>query len=165
VHTLLEQDWPPAHGLLQKPQFSGSVLVSEQLLPHCVSVPAQVAEHVLCEQSGVAPEQTVPQLPQFAGSDAAFTHSEAHAFNPAPQVHMLPAQTWPAAQACAQLPQLPISVAVSTHFAEQLVCPTPHVAPAPPAPPEPALAAAPPLESPPEPLLPVPPVDALNGSG
>jgi hypothetical protein len=68
--------------LVQKPQFVGSVMVLAQPVVHCISLLAQVAEHLPCEHSW-PPVQTVPQAPQLLESDVTLTQPVAHAFNPA----------------------------------------------------------------------------------
>jgi hypothetical protein len=45
---------------------------------------------------------------------------------PVPQLQVPPWQTWPAPQACPQLPQFALSVAVVTHALPHAVCPEPH---------------------------------------
>jgi hypothetical protein len=108
-------------------------------------------EHMPCEHRGVAPVQTVPHIPQLAGSDAVLTQPEGHAFRPAVHEQTPPAQLWPIAQATLHMPQWRRSVAVVVQTPLQFVWPTAQLEPpaVPPIGPVPATPAAPPVPVPP----------------
>jgi hypothetical protein len=73
-HAPIQHDWSLGQGLLQPPQWSELPEVSTQLLPHKVSVPAQLAEHRLCEQTRPA-AHAVPHAPQLRPSDLGSTQT------------------------------------------------------------------------------------------
>ena len=83
----------------------------------------QVATHVRCEQNGVAPEQTLPQAPQFIASDTGLTHAVPHASSPPVQAQALLTQVCPTPQRVLHMPQWLKSVVVVTQTLPQLVCP------------------------------------------
>ena len=68
-HPPSQHDWSVGHVLPQAPQLAELFIVSTQLEPQRVSEPAQPDEHLPCEQTRPAPH-TVPQAPQFWGSEA-----------------------------------------------------------------------------------------------
>jgi hypothetical protein len=103
-HAPFVHAWPPEQRLPQEPQLVASVSVLTQLLPHCVSPTAHVAEHVLCEQSS-PPVQALPHAPQFAPSETTFTQPVAQALSPAVQVHAPLVQACPSAHLLLQAPQ------------------------------------------------------------
>jgi hypothetical protein len=79
---------------------------SAQLFPQAIVPCAHVAEQAPWEQNGVAPPQTTPQLPQFIGSEAAFTQAAPQAFVPPVQAHTLFEQICVFAQTVPHVPQL-----------------------------------------------------------
>jgi len=122
-----EHTWPPMQRLPQEPQFRGSLAVSEQVIPHCVSP----EEHWQTPAEHVAPSgQAFPQLPQSRVSVWVSTHAPlgGHEVCPVgqPAVHA-PLTHWlPAPQRLPHEPQLRGSVCVSTHTPLQLVVPAEH---------------------------------------
>lgn len=77
-------------------------------------------------QTGVAPLQAVPQVPQFWGSVRVFTQAAPQAVVPAPQLsatHLPAEQAWPLAQTVPHAPQLLGSVCSFTQTADE---PVPH---------------------------------------
>lgn len=140
---------------MQKPQLNVSVIVLVQLAPHVVSPTAHVAEHIPCEQNGVAAVQTVPHAPQFAGSETVLTQPVVHAVRPTVHVHWPEVQLWPVPQAVLHMPQWRRSVAVVVQTLLQLVCPSAQLGPLPPTPPLGAV----PAVVPPVPVPDVPPFD------
>jgi hypothetical protein len=96
--------WPPEQRLPHEPQLVASVSTSGQLLPHCISPAAQVAEQVPLEQNSPAP-QAVSQVPQLAPSEPTFTQPDAQAVRPAVHVQAPLVQLWPAAHLVPQAPQ------------------------------------------------------------
>ena len=65
---------PGEQAIPQALQFIASVWRSTQALEQLVWPVAQPAAHAPLAQTGVAPEQAVPQPPQLAGSVCTFTH-------------------------------------------------------------------------------------------
>jgi len=55
--------------------------LTTQLVPHASSPVAQVAEHLLCEQSS-PPVQAVPHMPQFVPSEVRFKQLVPQAVRP-----------------------------------------------------------------------------------
>jgi hypothetical protein len=96
--------WPPEQRLPHEPQLVASVSTSGQLLPHCISPAAQVAEQVPFEHSS-PPVQAVSQVPQLAPSEETFTQPDVHAMRPAVHVQAPLLQVCPAAHLVPQVPQ------------------------------------------------------------
>jgi hypothetical protein len=95
---------------LQEPQLTGSVNRFAQELPHAISLLAQVAEQRPPEQKGVAPEQAVPQAPQFIGSEVLLTQASPQAESGDMHAHAPDEQDWLAPHFLRHMPQLLKSV-------------------------------------------------------
>jgi hypothetical protein len=131
----------PMHLLVQKPQLSGSLAVSAQLLSaHCVVPVGQVATHAPEAQYGVAPEQTVPQAPQFIASDILLTQASPQPVSGALQTHAPAWHVERLLQSLLHAPQFFGSVCPLKHAdtvelgKRQEICGNAHVAPEPPEP-------------------------------
>ncbi len=122
-HFPFEQVVPLAHEAPHAPQLSGSVVVSTQIPPPQFVRP--VGQHVPLEQVGVAPEQMVPHVPQWAGSVARLTQASGQLSGHCAAVHphVPPVQTACGLHAVAQPPQCASSTSVFTQtgFAPQSV--------------------------------------------
>lgn len=103
---------------MQKPQLSGSFVMSVQAMPHAISFVGHVATQVFCEQNGVAPAQIVPQAPQFIGSESTFAHLSPHARSGAAHEQVLFEHTCGDVHCLRHTPQLLPSVRVSVHTVE-----------------------------------------------
>jgi hypothetical protein len=64
-------------GMLQAPQFAGSLVVSTHAVPHSWVPPEQVVAQTLDEQACPL-GQALPQAPQLAASFVVFTHELPH---------------------------------------------------------------------------------------
>lgn len=122
------------------PQFAGSVILSEQLLPHGCTPPAQVSEHVPSEQT-LPVGQALPHVPQLAPSVIVFTQPVPHAFKRPVHWQAPLEQLCPLAHALPHMPQFRLSVVVSEHAvphmslgALQVALPPPVPMPVPPLP-------------------------------
>ena len=108
-------------GLLQPPQFAGSVLVSTHAPLHSIAGSTQAKSQVPSTQVGVAPGggmHTVSQSPQCAVLVIKSMHEPSQFWVPLaqPVPHFPAAQTWVPLQAIAHSPQWAASDARSTHW-------------------------------------------------
>jgi len=78
VHALPTHISPAAHRLPQAPQWSALLVTSVQVAPTPPHLPLAGQPQLPPRQAGVAPLQTFPQAPQFAGSEVVSTHSAPH---------------------------------------------------------------------------------------
>jgi hypothetical protein len=104
LHAPLTQACPPKQRLLQKPQFVGSIAKIAQLLPQAISPAAQVAEHMVCEQSR-PPVHALPQVPQLAPSELRFVQPVVHDESPPAHWHLPAEHDWPSAHFTPHAPQ------------------------------------------------------------
>jgi len=123
THFAATQERPPPHTTPQAPQLAELLVRSTQLWPQAVKGGIQPPTHDPARQKLALLGQALPQLPQFCGSLASERQTPPQATVPAGQAHDPAKQDWPPTQARPQPPQWFGSVAVSTHWSPQLVCP------------------------------------------
>ena len=82
-HLPCEQTWPEGQGILQPPQFAGSLSVSTHLLPQSFEPPRQSTPHLPAEHTCPV-GQGIPQPPQLAGSFDVSTQLEPQTIAEAP---------------------------------------------------------------------------------
>lgn len=159
----------PVHLFVQKPQLSGSLIVSAQLLSgHCIRPVGHVATQAPAAQYGVAPEHALPHVPQFFASEVVFTQTLLQFLSVPVQVQVPASHVERSGQTLLQVPQFFSSVCPSKHDvmvelgSRQEIWGNAHVAPVP-LPPLPP-AGLPPLDIPPWPEL-VPPSLMCSGVG
>jgi hypothetical protein len=125
LHALALHTSPALHLVAHAPQWSGSLVSSEQTPPQSVAV-GEVHTHIAFEHVKPAP-QTLPHAPQLLGSLSSFTHWPPQSTLPfellapasplppqPPAVHVPERQTSPFAHLLLQAPQLRLSTVTST---------------------------------------------------
>ena len=123
THFEATQERPPPHTTPQAPQLAESLVRSTQLWPQAEKGGVQPPTHDPAWQKPALLGQALPQAPQFCGSLASERQTPSQTTVPAGQAHDPEMHDWPPPQARSQLPQWFGSVAVSTHWSPQLVCP------------------------------------------
>ncbi len=120
VQTPLLHTSVPVHALLHVPQWAGSVSVAAQVPPQLCSLRGQAQ----WPAAQIMEPQLVPQVLQLAGSDWRSTHDPLQLVRPWPQigVHVPALQTSGEVHVVPHPPQLPGSLAVSTHWLPQAIC-------------------------------------------
>ena len=117
----LKQVWLFMQVAPHVPQLVESLFRSTQAPPQALSPPAQLAEQTPLLHTGVVPEQTVPQAPQFLGSLVVSTQTPLQFWVSTGQTQLPPLHFWLALQAASHDPQCDGSVGVYTHAPPQLV--------------------------------------------
>jgi hypothetical protein len=128
-HEPCKQVWPLVQATPHAPQLASSDCRSTHALLQLVSPVPQDAAHAPLLQTGVEPEQLVPQEPQFCGSLVVSTHAPPHDVSPGAQTQLPPLHASVEPQDFPQPPQSCAFVCVSTHAPLQLVSAGSHDAP------------------------------------